>query len=271
MIKEMFVKIARKLEMHEKAATTFSAIVQSVAVVFAGLWICGVFFYSEIVKPSLSETFLSPTLELVKIGVESERDGTNYVVMSLNLEMQNNSGQKVNIPSSFFMVSGDKYSTKSSTFNLSDLQRSINGFRGGRARFKGNAEFSEIVYVGSEYSGWQLAVGEKVTHSRLFRVPADRYDQLVADWYVVRRNANLDEVKVSQVVSDDSTYQFSVDSCGCIGACPDIGSVKTGVAPSGKCPYPWLDLNTPEGDDLLGSREKSGKSTVTSYFLMPRL
>jgi hypothetical protein len=256
------------LERHEKKVPTIASIVQSIAIIVAGLWLGGVFYYSEILKPSFSEGFLNSTVGLSKVGVEKEVGGVTYVVMSLNLDLQNNSGQKLRIPSSFFVVNGEKYSTGPSSFTADDVQKNVDAFRGSRAKFKGDAKFSEVVYVGSEYSGWELAVGEKVTHSRLFRVPADRYDQLVADWYVTRRNADLSSINVSQVVTPDPTYQFKFDSCICVNVCPEIADIKKSVAHSGNCPSPWLDLESPEGDRLLGDTNKTGKTTVTSYFVM---
>lgn len=264
----MFKKTALFLAENEKAATAIASLVQSIAIVVAGVWLGWVFYYSEIIKPSLSETFLTPKIELVKVGFETDVNGVSYVVMSLNIEMQNSSGQKLYIPSSFFVVSADKYSAGSGVFNAEIIQKSVNSYRGASSRYKGTVLLSEIVYVGNEYSGWELAVGEKVQHSRLFRVPVDRYDQIDANWYVVS-GTGLQGVKISQVVVPDDIYEYNVESCICAGNCPDISDIKKPVSHSGYCPSPWRAMGSSAGINMIGDQEKTGKFTATSYFLMP--
>lgn len=265
----MFKTITAFLNENEKAASAIASIVQSFAIVIAGVWLGWVFYYSEILKPAMSETFLLPKMELVKVGVEKDENGVEYYVLSLNMEVENKSGQKRFIASSYFTVNAYKFRVDDGSLTAEDLQRSINSARGAISRYRGRAPLSEVIYAGNELSNSNLAVGEKAVRSRLFRVPVGKFDQVEANWYVVS-GTDLEGVVVSQVVLRDHDYDYEVGTCVCKGACPNVSSYIVSAASKDEiyCRSPWYVSDSAEGIKLLGSTGHNGKFTSTSFFLL---
>jgi hypothetical protein len=270
----MFKAISAFLNENDKAAGAIASIVQSVAIVIAGIWLGWVFYYSEILKPAMSETFLLPKIELVKVGVEKDESGLEYYVLSLNVEVENKSGQKRLIASSFFIVNAYKFRTDDGGLAAADLQVNANSARGAVSRYRGRAPLSEVIYVGSELSTSRLAVGEKAIRSRLFRVPVGKFDQVEANWYVVS-GTDLEEVDIAQVALKDITYDYAVGTCVCKrtgkAKCPDISFsiVADSNIQENYCKAPWYVAESAEGKKISGDPERNGKFTATSFFVMP--
>jgi hypothetical protein len=270
----MFKVITAFLNGNDKAVGAIASIVQSVAIVIAGIWLGWVFYYSEILKPAMSETFLLPKIELVKVGVEKDESGVEYYVLGLNMEVENKSGQKRLIASSFFIVDAYKFRTGDGGLAATDLQLNANNVRGAISRYRGQAPLSEVIYAGNELSTSRLAVGEKAIRSRLFRVPVGKFDQVEANWYVVS-GTDLEEVDISQVVLKHLTYDYAVGTCVCKrkgdAKCPDISLsiVADSNIQESYCRAPWYVAESTEGKKILGDPKRNGKFTATSFFVMP--
>jgi hypothetical protein len=252
---------------HEGVAAAAAAI-QAVAVVIAGLWFGWVFYYSEKVKPTLAETFLNTQVRLAIAGTETDSEGKEFFVVRLEIEAENKSGQHLDLPSSIVVVNADIVGSNQRPFAAVDLEKSLNGYRGARHRFRGTLEQTKVVYVGNEYSRWSIGVGERVLHSRLFRVPVGQFDQLEVNWYTLA-GPGLAGVEVAHLVVPNERNDFIVTSCACKGVCPKPPKLAASSVDGQECAPPWHELESKDAQKMFGFDNKTGLSFATAFLLLP--
>lgn len=243
--------------------------IQAIAVVAAGVWFGWVFYYSEKVKPTLPETFLNPQVRLAIAGAEKDERGNEFFVVRLDMEMENKSGQTLDLPSSIALVTADRVSSDPPAFAASDVQTSLNKERGARARYRGSVEQTKFVYVANEYSRWTVGVGERALHSRLFRVPVGQFDQLEANWYTLS-GPNLGSPDIAHVVAASEKYDYIVTSCVCKGSCPKPPKIAASAPDKQECEPPWHELESEGAKKIFGFENKTGMSTATTFLVLPR-
>ena len=267
-IKQAAARAGAYFKTNHEAINASAATVQALAVVTAGIWFGFVFYYSEKIKPTLPDTFLNPQLRLSIVGTEVEPSGAEFHVIRADLEMENKSGQKLDLLSSILLVNADQPSAEPVAFKASDVERSLNMDRGSRGRFRSGLELTRLVYVANEFSGWSVDVGERGLHSRLFRVPVGEFSQIEANWYTLA-GPRLKGVEVVHVVVPHEKFDFTVVSCACKGDCPRPPKLSASSADSQECLAPWHEFESSGAREVFGFKDKSGKSTATAFLALP--
>jgi hypothetical protein len=268
LLKRRALKIKGLLKQRHQEISAAAAATQAIAAVIAGVWFGWAFYYSEVVKPKQPISFLNPKLKIEIVGNEKDSGGAEYYVLRLDMDIENKSGQNLSVASSIVTIYADKISSKPVSFDARSIQVSVNDGRGSSSRYRGGVEKTQMVYAGSEFSGWRFGVGERAAESRLFRVPVGKFDQLEANWYTLS-GSELKDVKVTRLVSSKDGEDFSITTCVCKDDCPQSSKVGGEVGSVGACVAPWVDLTSREADGFMGGEDKAGNARATAFIVLP--
>jgi hypothetical protein len=87
--------------------TTVRQVVESLAIVAAGLWAFYVFVYAEKIKPASDPASLTQTVSVRRLGRDSSRD-----VLSIDIRLENSGKTEIDVAADAYNVWGERYGTR---------------------------------------------------------------------------------------------------------------------------------------------------------------
>ena len=157
--------------------------VQVIAIFIAGLWVAAEFGYFQFLLPQQQPNYLNLNLKLEQIGYSNENSA---LAVKANITCTNTSNKIIKITAGYLEVWADRI--KKTSYDSSEYEKHISNkledYEGQTSRYFERIQ-GERVYASRIFSKAIFNPGETSSLSRIFHIPANFYDYLDGNVYIL--------------------------------------------------------------------------------------
>ena len=165
--------------MAEGASRSINVWVQTLAILFAGLWVAYVFIWQEFTKPAAAPINLSAQVEVREAGVRTSSDGRRLLALELEITASNPSPRTVHVLASYWRATGMRVGSRAANVNWLEHANQALASRAPLTLGEGYmVTAANMVAVGSVMPDTSLKPGESVSQTYVFYVPDGEFDMI---------------------------------------------------------------------------------------------